>query len=194
MVEARAGAAPRALGHRAPVRDQRPAWSPDGTSIVYEAGGDPEGHVVRGEPCGGDRSSAAARRAPLTAALDRNIARPRFSPDGRFVYFLLEDGGNRHLARVPAAAGTVERVVAGERDITAFIALLEGRRRPPGQRAAASRRRSSRSGAAGALRRVSTVNDAFLKGIRLAGVERFKARSADGTMIDGFLTRPPGAP
>jgi acetyl esterase/lipase len=37
------------------------------------------------------------------------------------------------------------------------------------------------------------VNDDFLKGIRLATVERFKAKSPDGTMIDGFLTRPPDA-
>src|SRR5262249_14132236 len=48
-------------------------------------------------------------------------------------------------------------------------------------------------GSAGTLRRVSTVNDDVLKGIRLATVERFKAKSADGTMIDGFLTRPPDA-
>ena len=67
-----------------------------------------------------------ARRAPSPPSLDRNIARPRFSPDGRFVYFLLEDGGNRHLARVPAAGGTVERVVAGERDISEFTISAKG--------------------------------------------------------------------
>jgi dipeptidyl aminopeptidase/acylaminoacyl peptidase len=48
--------------------------------------------------------------------------------------------------------------------------------------------------AGNALRRVSTVNDAFLKTVRLAAVERFKARSADGTAVDGFLVRPPDAP
>jgi len=39
---------------------------------------------------------------------------------------------------------------------------------------------------------VTRVNDAFLKGIRLGGVERFRATSRDGTPVDGFLTLPPG--
>src|SRR4029077_17985654 len=47
--------------------------------------------------------------------------------------------------------------------------------------------------AGGALRRVSHVNDVFLKGIALGPVERFKAKSRDGTMVGGFLVRPPGA-
>src|SRR6185295_17160972 len=68
----------------------------------------------------------------LTRSLDRNISAPRFSADGRSVYFLLEDGGNQHLARVPATGGAVERVVAGEREVSAYdlgpyeeIALVE---------------------------------------------------------------------
>src|SRR5262245_54225342 len=128
----------------------------------------------------------------LTAALDRNVDRPRFSPDGRFVYFLVEDGGNQHLARVPAAGGAVERVVAGEREVRAYttsgkgdVALLVSEPQLPAEVFAL--------GPGGALRRVSTVNDEFLKGIKLGAVERFKARSADGTPIDGFLTRPPDA-
>ena len=48
------------------------------------------------------------------------------------------------------------------------------------------------TGASG-LRRLTAVNDEFLSGIQLAPVERFRARSADGTMVDGFLTRPPHA-
>ncbi len=42
-------------------------------------------------------------------------------------------------------------------------------------------------------RRVSHVNDAFLEGIALGPVERFKTKSKDGTPIDAFLVRPPGA-
>ena len=43
----------------------------------------------------------------------------------------------------------------------------------------------------GSLERISRVNDQFLEGIQLGRVERIRARSADGTMIDAFLTRPP---
>lgn len=49
-------------------------------------------------------------------------------------------------------------------------------------------------GAGGALTRITKVNDEFLAGIALGTTERFSARSADGTTIDGFLTRPPQAP
>jgi dipeptidyl aminopeptidase/acylaminoacyl peptidase len=191
VVEARAGAEPRSLA-TGPGGDQHAAWSPDGASIVYEAGGDPKDLWYGANHAAVVAVAGGAPRA-LTASLDRNIGQPRFSPDGRFVYFLLEDGGNRHLARVLAAGGPVERVAGGERDISAFtvsskgdVALLVSEPQLPPEVFALA--------PAGALRRVSTVNDEFLKGIRLASVERFKARSADGTMIDGFLTRPPDAP
>jgi dipeptidyl aminopeptidase/acylaminoacyl peptidase len=165
-------------------------FSPDGKWIAYVAGGDPKdmwyatSHVAVVPAAGGASK-------PLTLDLDRNVSSLRFSPDGRFVYFLLEDGGNSHLARVPTAGGAVERVVAGERTIRAFdvgakgqVAVLERQLLQPAEVAAVT---------ATGLRRLTTENDAWLKEIRLATVERFKAKSADGTMIDGFLTRPPDA-
>lgn len=191
VVEARAGATPRSLA-TGPGEDQRPAWSPDGTQVVYEAGGDPKDMWYAANHAAVVPVGGGAPRA-LTASLDRNVGRARFSPDGRFVYFLLEDSGNRHLARVPAAGGTVERIVSGERDVSAYslsargdVALLESEPQVPPE--------VFSLGPGNVLRRVSTVNDAFLKGIRLATVERFKARSADGTLVDGFLTRPADAP
>ncbi len=191
VVEARAGATPRGLAS-GPGADRTPAWSPDGAWIVYEAGGDPKDMWYGANHAAVIPAAGGAPRA-LTASLDRNIDRPRFSPDGRFVYFLLEDGGNSHLARVPAAGGAVEHVVGGERDVSAFtlstkgdVALLVSEPQVPSE--------VFSLGPGNALRRVSTVNDEFLKGIRLGTVERFKARSADGTTIDAFLTRPPGAP
>jgi dienelactone hydrolase len=114
---------------------------------------------------------------------------PRFSPDGRSIFFLLEDGGSQHLARVDAAGGPVERMVAGRRHVRAFdvdpsgaIVVLESSPSQPFEVSAV---------AVEGLRRLTRVNDAFLEGIRLGRVERFQARSADGTLVDGFLTFPP---
>jgi len=190
------GVKPRAVT-TSPGADSAPAWSPDGKWIAYLAGCDPKDlwygpnavAIVSAAP-----ADAAAPRL-LTAALDRNAESPRFTPDGAAVLFLLEEGGNRHLARVPAAGGEVERLVAGERDVAAFdlgpkgeIAVLESQPDHPGEVSAVAAAGGS------SLRRLSHANDASLAGIRVAPVERFRAKSADGTPIDAFLTRPPDAP
>jgi dipeptidyl aminopeptidase/acylaminoacyl peptidase len=189
IVEAKAGQKPRAVT-TTPTTDHEPAFSPDGKWIAYVAGGDPKDiwyasdfiavvPVAGGEP------------RPLTAQLDRNVESPRFSPDGSFVYFLLEEGGNDHLARVPTAGGPVERVVGGERSIQSFeisrggrTVVLESTPQRPFEVSAVE---------GGGLRRLTTTNDDFLQGIRLGEVKRFQATSADGTKIEAFLTLPPDA-
>lgn len=189
VVEAKAGQKPRAVT-TAPTTDRDPTWSPDGKSIAYLEGGDPKDFWYASNHVSVIPATGGTPR-PLTAALDRNVDSPRFSPDGKLVYFLLEEGGNQHLARVPAAGGAVERVVGGERTVQAYdlaggrIAALESTPQRPSEVSAVD---------GGSLRRVSTVNDDFLQGIRLGEVRRFQATSADGTKIDAFLTLPPGAP
>ena len=123
----------------------------------------------------------------LTKDLDRNVGEPKFTTDGRAILFAIEDGGNSHLGRIPAEGGAIERIVAGERDVQSFdtrngrIVFLESQPTLPSEI-------STLDGAN--VRRLTKTNDALLKDIKLAPVERFKARSKDGTMIDGFLHRP----
>lgn len=187
------GAEPRRLS-TSDAADSAPSWSPDGRSLVYVQGSDPA-DLWYGPSAVAVVPAAGGPARLLTAALDRNVERPRFAPDGGSVLFLVEDGGNRQLARVPAAGGgggKIERVVAGERDISDFdlgpkgeIALLAGEPQQPAEVSAVA--------PGGALRRISRVNDAFLAGIALGEVRRFKAKSKDGTPIDVFLTLPPNA-
>jgi dipeptidyl aminopeptidase/acylaminoacyl peptidase len=189
VVEAKAGQKPRAVTTQ-PTTDTSPAFSPDGQWIAYIAGGDPKdiwyasNHVAIVPVAGGEPRA-------LTAALDRNVDRPRFSPDGKFVYFGLEEGGNQHVARVPVAGGAVERVIGGERVVVNYelgpkgeIVAMESTPQRPFEIAAFE---------GGTPRRLTMVNDEFLKGIRLGEVKRIQATSADGTKIDAFLTLPPGA-
>jgi dipeptidyl aminopeptidase/acylaminoacyl peptidase len=190
VVATQAGAQPRPLV-TLPGTDHTPAWSPDGRLIAFVAGGNPKDFWYGSSAIGVVPAAGGSPRL-LTAALDRNVESPRFAPDGKSIYFLIEEEGNDHLARVPLAGGTVTRVVGGERSVGAFdldrggdVALLASEPRLPAEVWAAV--------GEAAPRRLSHVNDAFLAGIRLAPVERFKTRSADGTPIDVFLTRPPDA-
>ncbi len=187
VVGARAGEVPRMVTTW-PGEDRSPSFSPDGKWIVYVQGSDPKdlwygaSHLAL-VPAGGGEPRI------LTPALDRNVLDPRFSPDGRAVVFLLEDGGNQLLARVSVEGGSVERVVAGEREVTAFdvapggaIVVLESTPQQPAEVSAV---------ASGQLVRVSHVNDEVLKGRTLGRVERLRATSKDGTPIEAFLTLPP---
>ncbi len=189
VIEAKAGQKPRAVT-TSPGTDRGPEWSPDGKSIVYLAGGDPKDiwyatNSVAVIPVAGGTPRL------LTQSLDRNVENPHFAPDGKHVYFLLEEGGNEHLARVPAAGGAVERTVDGERSVQTFdvgskgeLVVLESTPQRPSEVSVVE---------GGALRPLSHVNDDLLKGIRLGAVQRLQATSADGTKIDAFLTLPPEA-
>jgi dipeptidyl aminopeptidase/acylaminoacyl peptidase len=190
VVEPRPGAAPRRLT-TSPGEDSSPVFTPDGRHVVYLAGGDPADIWYATNAVAVVPVSGGAPRV-LTPDLDRNVQAPRVDPDGRHVLFLVEDAGNVHLARVSLGGGAVERVIAGDREIEAFdvgprgeIVVLESQPDYPAELFAA---RGS------ALERLTHENDAWLSGVALGRVERFRARSRDGTLIDGFLTRPPVSP
>jgi dipeptidyl aminopeptidase/acylaminoacyl peptidase len=195
VIEPRAGAKPRMLTS-SPGSDGSPVFSPNGRSIAYLTGGDPKDiwyatNNVAMIPVAGGAPTL------LTAGLDRNVARPQFTPDGASVLFVLEDGGNSHLARVPVAGGPIVRVLSGEREVgtydvakTGDIAVLESQPQQPGELYLLP----SGDSKSVAPQQLTHVNDELLAKLALGTVERFTTKSADGTMIDAFLTRPPNAP
>jgi dipeptidyl aminopeptidase/acylaminoacyl peptidase len=190
FVVAASGGEPRRITS-SEAAEASPAFTPDGRSIVFSLGGDPKDIWYATENIAVAPASGGAATI-LTGGLDRNVSGLRLSDDGAHVTFLLEDGGNTHLARVPVAGGRVERIVAGERDLAQFdigpkgeVVVLASAFDQPGELSVVK--------PGGTLERLTRVNDQFLASVALGRTERFKARSADGTMIDGFLTRPPGA-
>jgi dipeptidyl aminopeptidase/acylaminoacyl peptidase len=194
VVAASAGAEPRQLttfpgpdmdpswGNRAP------SWSPDGKLIAYVQGGRPELIYYGGQKVAVVPADGGPARI-LTGDLDRNVLSPTFSPDGAAVLFLLEDDRVYHLARVPAQGGAVERLVQGRRAVEDLAVGKDGRivlasstTEHPTEVFALER---------GALRKLTSQNDAWLREVRLAPIEEITFKSRDGTPIHGFMLKPP---
>ncbi len=149
LIDAKAGAKERQLTTTPeadchPDWESPPAWSPDGKTIAFIHGGDPKKieyatHSLAIIPVAGGAAKV------LTPNLDRNVIRPRWSPDGKSILALVEDDGAQTLVRIPFVAGvgdpgsTESRptenvssptpVVGGRRTINAFDVNKEGKSR-----------------------------------------------------------------
>jgi Tol biopolymer transport system component len=66
-----------------------------------------------------DLGAASGAPRVVTAGLDRNVYGPRFSADGKELFFLLEEPGYTHLAKAAMNGGAPARVTSG-RDIDGY--------------------------------------------------------------------------
>lgn len=192
-IEARPGATPRQLTtfegpDNDPDTESRPAWSPDGHLIAYLQGG-PLKLIYYAVQRLAVIPAAGGTPRILTAALDRNVANPAWSADGSAITFLLEDNRALELARVPAAGGPVERLLAGPRVVSEFsigpqgkTAVLVATPETPPEVFAFD---------ADTLRPLSRQNDAWLAEVQLGVVEPTTFKSRDATPINGFVVKPP---
>ncbi|NML64680.1 S9 family peptidase [Hymenobacter sp. RP-2-7] len=195
LVDAQPGAQPRPLlstdvPESAPNYRSRPAWSPDGRRIAFVQGGPKEQLVYAlHQLMVVDVAGGPAR--PLTAGLDRNTTQPQWAPDGKSVYFLLEDDRAESLMRVPAGGGKLEKVLAGPRQVAAFdvsgrgpVVVLTSQPQQPAEVFALGKKEE--------LRPLSKQNDAWRRTVALGAVEPMQAKSKDGTLVSGFVVRPVG--
>jgi dipeptidyl aminopeptidase/acylaminoacyl peptidase len=170
-----------------PREDSSPNWSPDGKWITYLTRLDPKlfqyatEHVAVSPAEGGEAKV-------LTLSFDRMSSVPRFSPDGKFIYFIADDDGTQNLCRIPAVGGEITRPVAGRLmvndyalaktgDIVAQVATLD---RPDELFTLPS----------GKLTRITHTNDALMSQLKLSHGEYVHFKSKDGTTVSGYLYKP----
>jgi dipeptidyl aminopeptidase/acylaminoacyl peptidase len=174
--------------------DESPAWSPDGRSIAHTTVTDVAAMLYATSHLAVSASDGSATKV-LTEGLDRMIFQPRFSSDGRYVWFLLEDSGEQSLARIKPAGGKIERVVRGEDVVRQYhvggkgeIAALVSRPHLPPEVFLLEK-----GGLDGRkLQQKTFTNRDLLAGITLGDMKKVAFDSADGTSIEGFVILPAG--
>ena len=166
---------------------EAPEWSADGRTILYHRNG-PDSLIYYAGPRLATVPAAGGTERVLTEALDRHTMNPRWSADGRSIYFRIEDDRRLSLARMPAAGGAPELVVTGRVVVNGYdlagdrVAVLVESMDKPGELYAV--------GTGGQLRALTHQNDSLLATLELVGGDDISARSKDGTQVNGLLVKP----
>lgn len=117
--------------------------------------------------------------------------RPRWRPDGSGLFILVNEGGTVHLHDFSLADGTLTRLTAGDRAVTAFstdraaqtIVTLIEEDLNPGDLFVIHRGTNG-------LTRLTDVNNDVLAEVELSQPERFRFASGNVT-VDGWIVPPP---
>jgi dipeptidyl aminopeptidase/acylaminoacyl peptidase len=172
-----------------PGPDTSPTWSPDGKWIAYVTELDLHLFYYNTRHLAVAPASGGPAKV-LTLVFDRSVHRPRFSSDGRFIYFMAEDDGAQNLCRIPAAGGEITRPITGRLAVgnyslgkdDAIAAEITAIDRPDEIFYLANGGKEPI--------RLTKTNDALLSQLRLAQADYVHFKSKDGTSVAGYLYKP----
>tara|TARA_R110002050_G_scaffold100580_1_gene208182 strand:- start:134060 stop:136060 length:2001 start_codon:yes stop_codon:yes gene_type:complete len=169
-----------------PNQDDSPVWSPDGKYIAYKTVTNGKILWYAGEKLAISPALGGQKKV-LTENLDRNISKPKFSEDGKSVFFLLEENGTSVLASINTNGKNLKRIIAGSISIGDYdmkadrITPLMGKANTPNNIYVYEKN---------GLKELTQVNDDLLAGIKKPIIEKINFKSTDGTPIEGFVVKP----
>jgi dipeptidyl aminopeptidase/acylaminoacyl peptidase len=167
--------------------DRSPAWSPDGKWIAFVSQTDVKAidyathHLAIAPSTGGEEKV-------LTLAFDRTVRRPRFSDDGRSIYFLAEDDGTQNLCRIAVTGGEITRPLSGRLTVVSYSLGKDGS--VAAQIGMSDRADEIYFSSGSDLTRLTKTNDALIAQLKLSQAEYVHFKSKDGTQVAGYLYKP----
>jgi dipeptidyl aminopeptidase/acylaminoacyl peptidase len=182
-----AGKAPQRLLYDRNFAYQRPTPSPDGRTIAFLA--EDLSQPGYGLQQVGVVPAIGGAKKILTAKLDRGAARPKWSRDGRHLYFTAATNGGHPLYRVPSGGGEVERLTGISDGARAFDlhgqtgAVVLTTQSNPGELHRADLTTKE-------FRLLTSHNSEWLRTKALAFAQKRQVVTVDGIGIDTWLIKP----
>ena len=173
--------------------EYRPTWSPDGKTIAYQG---TRRTLTSSETTMEDThiwvmNADGSNRRELDTGIDDRQGAPKWSPDGRSLYFTVQERGSAHLYSAPVTGGQPQRIDLGG-SVGSWSVASQGN-----QTLLAFALTTESSPAELYLKRgdsaaiaVSSLNHDLLASKKLGAVESFRFKSVDGMEIEAFLTKP----
>jgi dipeptidyl aminopeptidase/acylaminoacyl peptidase len=172
-----------------PGSDAQPEWSPDGKWITYVTQLEPKlleystKHVAVSPATGGEAKL-------LTKSFDRMASDSRFSPDGKFIYFIADDDGTQNLCKVPLSGGEVTRPIGGRLMLYSYTVAKNGAVAASITTPEQPIEVFTMNSEGGEPKRITHTNDVVMAQLKLTIPEYVKFKSKDGTMVAGYLYKP----
>ncbi|MBS0417022.1 MAG: S9 family peptidase [Proteobacteria bacterium] len=166
--------------------DSAPVWRPDGTEILYIEGPEPRFSYYGPNRLAIVSANGGPPRYPA-GSLDRDVSKPTFSRDGRYIHFLVEDDRQMYLARVKSVGGVAERQVDGERAVSDLmtaagrVVALVSDPKSPAEVYAIDK---------GRLRPLTAHNGEWLAPVEFGPTQGLEFSASDGTTVSALLTSP----
>jgi dipeptidyl aminopeptidase/acylaminoacyl peptidase len=170
--------------------EYRPEWSPDGKTIAYQG---TRRTLTSSETTMEDThiwvmNADGSHRRELDTGIDDRQGAPKWSPDGRSLYFTTQERGSTHLYRAAIAGGQPQRIDLGGSvgswsiadSNTLAYALTTGQ--SPSEL-------YLKKGESQAIA-LTSLNHDLMATKKVAPTESLRFKSTDGMEVEAFLTKP----